>query len=147
LFERIGRTVTRRPVVVLVGWLVLVALAGAAALWGFGQGGLFDRMKTSDFVVPGSQSARVSELTSDAADGEGATSTVVVSGLDLAADSADIARFADDNRSLLEVTGVDSVVDPFSLPDPTSDRARALLSTAGDGYVLAVTLRHGHRRR
>lgn len=140
MFERIGRTVTRRPVVVLVGWLVLVALAGAASLWGFGQGGLFDRMKTSDFVVPGSQSARVSELTSDAADGEGATSTVVVSGLDLAADSADIARFADDNRSLLEVTGVDSVVDPFSLPDPTSDRARALLSTAGDGYVLAVTL-------
>lgn len=141
MFDRIGRVVTHRPVLVVVSWVLLVALAGTAALWGFGQGGLFDRMKTSDFVVPGSQSARVSELTSgNGSDDSGTTSTVVVSGLDLAAEPTAVADFANGHRSLLEVQGVDSVVDPFALPDPSSEAARALLSTAGDGYVAVVAL-------
>ncbi|WP_075890583.1 MMPL family transporter [Actinomyces provencensis] len=141
MFDRIGRVVTRRPVLVVVTWVLLVALAGTAALWGFGQGGLFDQMKTSDFVVPGSQSEKVSELTSgNGSDDSGTTSTVVVSGLDLAAEPAAVAEFVDGHRSLLEVRGVDSVVDPFALPDPTSQEARALMSTAGDGYVAVVAL-------
>ncbi|WP_312348357.1 MMPL family transporter [Actinomyces sp.] len=141
MFDRIGRVVTRRPVLVVVTWVLLVALAGTAALWGFGQGGLFDRMKTSDFVVPGSQSEKVSELTSgNGTDDAGTTSTVVVSGLDLTAEPTAVADFANGHRSLLEVQGVDSVVDPFALPDPTSEEARALMSTSGDGYVAVVAL-------
>ena len=32
------------------------------------------------------------------------------------------------------------MTDPFVLPDPTSQQARALESTAGDGYVAVVML-------
>ncbi|MDN6794677.1 MAG: MMPL family transporter [Propionibacterium sp.] len=141
MFDRVGRVVTRHPVMVLATWVLLVALAGASALWGFGQGGLFDRMKTSDFVVPGSQSETVSDLTSRNGESEtGTTSTVVVSGLDMATDQAAIADFATSHRHLLEVRGVDSVLDPFALPDPTSEQAQAFMSTAGDGYVAVVAL-------
>ena len=142
MFRRIGSGVGRHPVLVVVAWALLVAAALGAALSGFGHGGLFDRMRTSELIVPDTESAKVQELVGTDASSK-ATTSVVVSGLDMSADSTRIGALATTERSLLKVEGVDTVTDAFALPDPTSDQARALLSRNGDGYVVVVTGRAG----
>lgn len=142
MFRRIGSGVGRHPVLVVVAWALLVAAALGAALSGFGHGGLFDRMRTSELIVPDTESAKIQELVGTDASSK-ATTSVVVSGLDMSADSTRIGALATTERSLLKVEGVDTVTDAFALPDPTSDQARALLSRNGDGYVVVVTGRAG----
>ena len=140
MFASLARLVTRRPLAVVLIWLVLLGVAGSAALSGFGHGNLFARLSSATSFVPGSESDRVDQLTSN--DGTaGETVTVVVSGVDATTQATEIAAFLDDNRKLLKVDGVESVVDPFLLPqgDPT---ALALVSTKS-GFAMPVTLTPG----
>ena len=140
MFASLARLVTRRPLAVVLIWLVLLGVAGSAALSGFGHGNLFARLSSATSFVPGSESDRVDQLTSN--DGKaGETVTVVVSGVDATTQATEIAAFLDENRKLLKVDGVESVVDPFLLPqgDPT---ALALVSTKS-GFAMPVTLTPG----
>ncbi len=120
MFARLGRLVTKHPVAILAVWGILVALTGAAALWGFGQGGLFQRMETSEYVIPGTDSEQVAHLT-ETEDEAGPTSIIVVSGVDTANEWDELAAFAADHRELFEGEYVDNVADAFLVAQATQD--------------------------
>lgn len=136
MFHWIARGVSRHPLAVVLVWVLVLLAAAAASLVGFGHGGLFDRLKTSEVIVPGSESARVQELT--ASDSAAPVMTLVVSGVDMTADAQRLQTFADDNRALLDVDGVSQVVDPFLPAVAGTDQAGAMVSTAKDGYVVVM---------
>lgn len=81
MFARLGTLTTRHPWAVIVAWILLLASLGGAALFGFGQGGLFARMSTSDFVVAGADSEHVSSQIGNTS--EAPTAIIVVSGVDM----------------------------------------------------------------
>ena len=129
----------RHPWRAIVAWVVILLLAGAGAFWGYGQGGLFDRLENSVSLVPGTESDTVNKLTS--ADANGVSMTVVVDGLDLTTQATQVAEFVSAHRADLSgVTGVKSIVDPFQFPDPTLPQAQALFSSQQDGFIMALTL-------
>lgn len=136
MFHWIARGVSRHPLAVVLVWVLVLLAAAAASLVGFGHGGLFDRLKTSEVIVPGSESARVQELT--ASDSAAPVMTLVVSGVDITADAQRLQTFADNNRALLDVEGVSQVVDPFLPTVAGTDQAGAMVSTAKDGYVVVM---------
>jgi len=143
LFDRLGRTVTRHPWTYLTLWLLIAALAGGGTFLGFGQGGLFHRMTNSVSLVSGSESDTVNQLTTGATDHQ--TITIVVAGLDIPAQRADLATFmAGQDAALAAVDGVSQVVDPFQLavaPDPAmAAQAQAMFSDKQDGFLVSVTL-------
>ncbi|HSN42471.1 MAG TPA: MMPL family transporter, partial [Propionibacteriaceae bacterium] len=115
-------------------------VASVGAFTGFGEGGLFSRLSSSGSFVPGSESDQVEVKTSDP-DEVGAVVTLVVSGVNVTTQGAEITTFLNENRSLLEVEGVESVVDPFLLP-PGDPRGQALVSTKS-GFAMPVTLEAG----
>ncbi len=112
MFTGLGRFTTRHARVVVSAYLVILALAAVASIAGFGHGGLFDRMETSEYRIPDSESSRVIELTTSSEEA-GPTSILLVSGIDL--EDLDTEKFARDNRHLLEGTHIESVTDPFSI--------------------------------
>ena len=143
MFTYIGRAVSRRPVVFVVAWALLLSAMACLAFQGLGHGGLFERLTSTNAPTPDTESEQVSSLTdSDGTDGE--TVTVVVEGVDMHADPAGLAAAVSTARSTLSgLEDVASVQDAFSMPDPASQQARALLSADGDGYVELVTLAAG----
>lgn len=139
MFRRLGVGVSRHPWMVILTWLVLTLTMAGAAAFGYGHGGLFERMATSDFVVPGSESEAVTDFT--AADPQSGESVIiVVEGVDLRDGSDSVAAFALEYRGLLDGVGVASVVDPFSSGDPADSASQAMLSSQGDGYVVVVRM-------
>ena len=136
MFHWIALGVSRHPLAVVLVWVLVLLAAAAASLVGFGHGGLFDRLKTSEVIVPGSESARVQELT--ASDSAAPVMTLVVSGVDMTADAQRLQTVADNNRALLDVEGVSQVVDPFLPTVAGTDQAGAMVSTAKDGYVVVM---------
>lgn len=120
MFVRLGKLVTRHPVAILIVWALLVGLTGVAALWGFGQGGLFQRMATSEYVIPGTDSEQVTHLTSSEEE-SGPTSIMVVTGVDTDANWDELLTFADEHRSLFEGEYVDTVADAFMIATATQD--------------------------
>ncbi|PHP52771.1 MMPL family transporter [Actinomyces ruminis] len=143
MFSRIGRVVSRHPMTVVAAWVLLVAVAASFVFQGWGAGGLFQRLASGDATTPDTESSVVAELT-ESDEGEGERITVVVEGVDVVDDYAGVARAVTAAREKLsDLDGVASVVDAFALPDPTSQEARAVLSTDGDGYVEIITLDAG----
>jgi len=145
MFDKLGQGVTRHPVIFLVFWLVVVAGAVGGVFFGFGQGGLFDRLENSMSLVPGSDSDQVNQLTNSTANGE--TITVVVTGVDMSTPTAQTTagQFMAANRATLtNVTGVQQEADPFSLmtsPDPAmQQQGMAMVSSKQDGFLISVTL-------
>ncbi|MDR0284719.1 MAG: MMPL family transporter [Propionibacteriaceae bacterium] len=129
--------VTRHPVRIVVAWLVILLVTVAGAFWGFGQGGLFDRLDNSVSLMPGSDSHQVNTL---AAASTARQLTVVISGVDLATDGADLAQAAATYRArLTALPGVSAVTDPFAA-GLSSPEGQARLSDKGDGYVTTVVL-------
>lgn len=116
MFGKLGRFVTKHPVVVLVSWLVVAAVASAAAMWGFGEGNLFKRMETSEYSIPGSDSEQVMHL-SDAEGEHGPTSLLVVTGVDMEEEESEAAAFAKDHRDLFDGPYVDTVADAFVISE------------------------------
>lgn len=139
MFERLGGPVTRHPVRVLTGWLLIAVIGAVGAFWGFGHGALFERIASTHSLVAGSESDRVDQLTSSATSGE--QIILVASGLEVATQSSQLATvMATQRQQIMALDDVIGVVDPFQLPDPSSPQARAMLSTAGDGFVVVVTV-------
>ena len=142
MFDRLGHGITRHPFVSIVFWLLVAGLAGTGVLWGFGQGGLFSRLQNSISLVPGSESDQVNQLTT-ASGGEAIT--IVVTGVDLKNQLPQLTQFMNGHRTgLADASGVTSQVDPFAMlssADPAAQQqAQALMSTAGDGFLITLTL-------
>lgn len=112
MFRFLGKVTTRGAWGVIGTWIVVIAIAAVAALLGFGHGGLFQRMETSEYRIPGSESSTVMDFTGESGDSAQA-SILVVTGVDTADES--VAEFANNNRTLLEIENVDSVVDAFTI--------------------------------
>ena len=114
MFAALGRFTTRRAWLVIIAWIIILAVAGSASLMGFGHGGLFQRMETSEYKVPGTDSTRVMELTQSTEE-TGPVGILVVTGVDV--ENPKAAELAKNNRHLLEGTHVDSVVDAFAVAE------------------------------
>ncbi len=135
MFSRLGKASGRHPRLVVLLWLVAVLVSALAAGTGFGHDGLFSRLATTDFVVPGSDSEIVSK-----AKGENANPSI--SFLVRGAPAVDAAAFAQSHRSELHVAGVASLIDPF-VPGLPSEQAQALRAATGESWVLLAHLEEG----
>lgn len=118
MFVALGKHIARHPWRVIVVWALLVVCGAATSMWGFGNGNLFDRMETTQFGIPGSQSMHVSDIDAERPQAV----TAVVSGIDISElDEADTATLKDDISALtdtLEDTkNVESVVTPYTFDD------------------------------
>ena len=143
MFRSIGRTVTRHPLAVVIAWALIAVVAMSAILQGWGKGGLFDRLSTGDVATPHTESSLVADLTGPSAD-EGERISIVVRGVAMSANPAALASAVAAARPQLEgVDGVASVTDAFSVADPRSPEAKAMLSARGDGFAEVVTLAPG----
>lgn len=118
MFTVLGRVTTRRAWVVVATWILILVAAISTALFGFGHGGLFQRMETSEYKIPDTDSSVVMELTEGDAS-SGPTGILVVQGVDL--DNPRVETFANENRHLLEGTHVKSVVDSFAVAQMRAD--------------------------
>ncbi|MPV39111.1 MMPL family transporter, partial [Georgenia subflava] len=143
MFDLIGRFVARHPRVVVLVWALLAVVCGTAALTGFAGPGLFERLQTGAPVVPGSESEEGREILT--AEGESPEQvSMVVQGVDLA-DPAALPELAaalePAHTDLAALDGVESVVDPFVLPDMLANPAAAgLVSAEQDGFLMVVVL-------
>lgn len=127
-------------------WAAAILLAVLAALTGAGGDGLFDRLRTGEPTVPGSESQEGRDILEDASS-TGEQISLVVQGLDLA-DPEQVPALAEAlapaHADLGAEPGVERVVDPFLLPDTLANPAAAgLLSTAQDGFLMVVMLEDG----
>jgi len=143
MFKRLGWGIWHHPWVTLVTWLVIFVIAGLGAFVGFGQGGLFERMSNSMSLVSGSQSDEVNLAVSPPS--AGAQISVVVTGVDVAAQQQELAAFMDAHRGdLTKPQDVAQEIDPFQLsasPDPAAQaQAKAMISTKQDGFLISLTL-------
>ena len=110
MFDRLGNAIARRPKFFVFGWVLLLIFGSVSALWGFGQGNIFQRMESSESMVPGSQSDAVIEKTSEESSVESAI--VVITGVNADEVEAELEAF----RTELEgIDGVEQVVDPIAI--------------------------------
>lgn len=126
MFRALGRLNTRRPWFVIFSWLLLVTASVVTSMFGLGHGGLFQRMETGEYKIPGTDSAKVAEMTSGSS--ESGHSSILVVG-EVASADARTQQFADGNRHLLETDHVTSVIDPFAvakLRQDAEDQAAAM---------------------
>ncbi|WP_127127731.1 MMPL family transporter [Georgenia sp. SYP-B2076] len=143
MFDLLGRAVARHPRTIVGVWAVLALLCGLGSLTGFGGQGLFDRLHTGEPSVPGSESDAGRDILAGVGDTPDQIS-LLVQGTDLAdpAVAADVATALEPaHAGLAEIDGVDTVVDPFLLPDMLASPAAAgLVSAAEDGFLMVVVL-------
>lgn len=140
--SHLGAALGRRPVVVVVAWVLLVLLGFAAAGGAFGNERLFDRLTTGEPTVPG-ENETGRDLVADSGSSGFQTITVRVDGVDVASPAVGrAARRAAEQVGALP--GVTRVASPFVVPGgPTSPAAATMLkggSPAADGYVTVVTV-------
>ncbi|MDR0489104.1 MAG: MMPL family transporter [Propionibacteriaceae bacterium] len=138
MFDALGRSVARHPWRAIAVWVVVLIVACGGAFWGYGHGGLFDRLHTPVSLVQGTESDEVNNLASTDAGGVGIT--LVVTGLDIPDDIPDLVTFLADHREDLKVDNVATIVDPFQLPDLNMPQAQALFSDKEDGFIISITL-------
>lgn len=143
MFDRLGRTIARHPLLTVLSWILLVALAGGLALTGFGGQGLFDRLHSGEPQVPGAESQEGREILADVAQ-EPTTVTAVVLDLDMtdpeAVSTAGRALTSTHSR-LLGTDGVEAVADPFVFPEGLeSEQAAPFVAADGNGFLISVTL-------
>ena len=143
MFDRLGRTIARHPLVTVLCWIVLVAVTGGLALTGFGGQGLFDRLHSGEPVVPGSESQEARDILAGVAE-EPTTITAIVRGVDLT-DQEQLSHagsaITTAHSRLLAVDGVEQVADPFVFPEGLdSEQAAPFLAADGDGFLISTTL-------
>jgi len=138
MFDALGKSVARHPIRAVLVWLIVLILACLGAFWGFGHGGVFDRLANSASLVRGTESDTVNHLAST--DAGGVSISVVIDGVSMDNDAQALAMFMAQHRDDLKVDGVDTVVDPFVFPDPTMPQAQAMFSDKKDGFIVVITL-------
>ncbi|WP_369408675.1 MMPL family transporter [Cellulomonas triticagri] len=139
MFDSLGRTVARHPRLTVLVWALVAAACLLLALVGVGGQNLFDRLSTGEPSVPGSDSARASELLAET-DTSGASLSLVLQGVDPTTEGVAEA-LAPAREDVAAVDGVLTVIDPFVLPDgPANPAAAPLLAQDGDGFLLVAEL-------
>lgn len=127
MLTTLARAATRRPLTVILVWVLFLLL-------GFGLGtGVFGRLSDKVPDVPGTESELAAQFL-DRADPTGETVTGVVAGAAVSAPAlrAQVERAVTDIR---RVAGVAAVPDPYTTPGLTAQDGRALL--------VPVTLKGG----
>lgn len=121
LLARLGRFSSRKPWLVIVGWIVLLAAAGGAYL---GAGGSL----ASGFSIPNTPTQQVTDRLNSALEGVGgAVGTVVFQTDDGSAFTADQQQAIAD--ALADLEGLDDVaqvVDPFATAQQQADQGQQL---------------------
>lgn len=134
----LGRSIARRPVLVVGGWLVLAALGFAAALGGFGEG-LFPRLSSGDPSVPG-EARNGQDILRDNAETSG-NLTLLVDGVP-AADPRLVDPITTARQELTDIDGVLRVFDPLAVPGGvTGPAAAGLVPEDGNGLLVVVDLK------
>ena len=118
MFQRLGKIIADRPRTVIVLWLLLALVGVTASMWGFGQGNLFERMETTQFGIPGSQSMKVSDIENEQPD----TVSAAVVGIDWEADSPALKDAVVKAAADIEaIAGVDTVITPWSFDEALAE--------------------------
>lgn len=132
LLYRLGRFSARRAWTVIVGWLVVLGLAGGAFL-------AFGGALATSFSIPNTETERVSDQLADTfPELTGASATVVFATDDGSAftdaQEADIAALLDDVSA---ISGVAGVTNPFAVEQLRDEQAAALAD--GQTQIDAAT--------
>ena len=142
-----ARSVTRHPWAMIVVWALVSVVTMACAGWGFGSGGLFDRLSNPVSLVDGSESDTVYKLSST--DSAGEVIVALVDGVDLKQQenqTALVAFMAQHRTDLATIDNVSSERDAFmvpsltDLPDLTDPNIMNLISAKQDGFVMIISL-------
>ncbi len=139
VFENLGRRVSDHPRTTISVWAVLTVLGIALALFGVHGESLFSRLTTGDPTVAGSESSEGQEILAAIGD-EGEDVTLIVDGLPPTTEGvSEVLQPA--LAAVIAIDGVETVLDPVSLPDgPTSEAGKLLTADDGDGFVVIVSL-------
>lgn len=142
MFERIGKSVDRRPLITVALWVIIVALSGAFALVGINGESIFERLTTTEPAVPGSDSARGMDiLTANATSGEAITLMVLGVGPD---SEAMVAPMTDLTKKMAEIPGLETFHHPMlDFEGAQSDVAALFTAKDQDGFLAIATLEHG----
>ena len=147
VFASIAQLVARRPLFVLLGWVIAGAAMLALALGGIGDGGLFQRSVTGLPTVKGSESTVVYEHLVDTTDPSERSRLTVEFRDVVPADASLQERVADAATAVSTRDGVVAVVWPAGAlpgpafadagtgPSPTPD---ALIGTGGESFLVVV---------
>lgn len=137
MLAALAGSISRRPLPVVVAWLILAALGFAAALGGFGEG-LFPRLTSGDPSVPG-EARDGQDILQDNAQTSGGL-TLLIDGVE-ATDPALVDPIAAAREELLAIDDVLRVFDPLALPGgPTGPAAVSLVAEDGNGLLVVVDL-------
>ncbi|MEV7693493.1 MMPL family transporter [Microbacterium sp. NPDC089189] len=124
LLYRLGRFAARRAWTVLIGWIVILGLAGGAFV-------AFGGTLASSFSIPGTETERVNDQLADALpDLTGASASVVFQSEDGAFTDQQKTEIADLLSEVGEIDGVAGTLDPFVADAQRADQAAQL--TAGE---------------
>lgn len=109
VFTKLGRSLARRSKITIGSWILLIIIAGMAALTGFGGKTLFESMDTGDPVIPGTESAKVFNETQSGGERilyliDNVPAAQMSSGTDVTDEILDLST------ALEETDGVDSVI-------------------------------------
>ena len=121
LLARLGRFSARKPWTVIVGWLVLLGLAGGAFL-------AFGGSLASGFSIPNTPTQQVTDRLNDELDGVGGAVGTVVFQTDDGSAFTDAQReaIADALADVERLDRVAEVVDPFATEQQLADQAQQL---------------------
>lgn len=127
MFVALGKRIARHPWRVIVVWALLALCGAATSMWGFGQGNLFDRMETTQFGIPGSQSMHVSDIDAERPQ----VVTAVVSGIDISElNEAETAQLKEDISALTDtlegIENIESVVTPYTFDEDYAQAEEAV---------------------
>ena len=135
----LAHLVTRHPWRVFVVWAVFIVVTLMCMSWGFGNGGLFDRLTNPVSMAEGSESDTVYKDAST--DSNGIVIIGLVDGVTLPEDIPALTQYmAADRQDFTQIAGVTKLQDPFQAPDLTNPAVQVLFSTKQDGFVLLVYL-------
>lgn len=134
LLYRIGRAAARRAGVVLGVWAAVLAAAVAAFL-------LLGGTLVSSFSIPGTETDRVSAELREQLGTSGATASVVFTTQDGGALDADQqGRITDALAQVVDIDGVEGVVDPFAVTAQQQDQGAQLASDIEDNATNRAEL-------
>lgn len=142
VFERIGKSVDRRPLMTIAVWLIIVVLSGAFAVVGVNGQSIFERLTTGDISVPGSDSDRGMDiLRTNSTAGE--TVTLLVTGVEPGTN--EVPKIITDlHQEIIKIPGVESFLHPLIDAEGAEIDVAALFTAQdGEGFLAVATLDFG----
>jgi len=132
----LGRSIARRPLAIVVAWLLLSSVAFTAALGAFGEG-LFPRLTSGDPSVPG-EAREGQDILQENADTSGGL-TLLIDGV-AATDPRLVSPITTARDDLLNTDNVLRVLDPLAPSGAPAPQATGLVAADGNGLLVVVDL-------